>query len=92
MDNTTEILVAEAQLGREAEKFFESDLGRYIEGAVKQEVQAATDALISVDPNDTQEIIRLQNKIRTAEAGVGYLKELIIKGVQAIQIIESRED
>lgn len=81
-------LVAEAVLGRDAEDFIQSDIGRYIIGCAEQESHEAMDQLKRVYPWRRRKIQELQNKIHRAESIQSWLAELVIKGKQAIQQLE----
>lgn len=85
---STEELFAEAILGRDAEDFVNSDVGRYVIGCAEQEAFEATDQLKKVYPWRKNKIIELQNKIWRAESIQTWLSELIIKGRQAQQQLE----
>lgn len=81
-------LVAEAVLGRDAEDFIQSDIGRYIIGCAEQESYEAMDQLKRIYPWRRRKIQELQNKIYRAESIQSWLAELVIKGKQAIQQLE----
>lgn len=81
-------LFAEAMIGRDAEEFIRSDIGRYIIGCAEQEAQDALDQLKRVYPWRRRKITELQNKIWRAESIQSWLAELVIKGQQAIQQLD----
>jgi hypothetical protein len=78
-------LVAAAELGDEAKRFLESDLGRCLLGMAEQEVQLAQEALAEVDPTDTEGIRKLQNQAKLYRTFNEWLKELLDKGEAALQ-------
>lgn len=84
-------LYAEAMIGRDAEDFIQSDIGRYIVGCAEQEAQEAMDQLKHVYPWRRRKITELQNKIWRAESIQSWIAELIIKGKQATQQLEGEE-
>jgi hypothetical protein len=84
-------LFAEAIIGRDAEEFVESDIGKYIIGCAEQEANEAMDQLKSVFPWRKRKITELQNKIWRAESLQTWLAELIVKGKQATQQLESED-
>lgn len=84
-------LYAEAMIGRDAEDFIQSDIGRYIVGCAEQEAQEAMDQLKRVYPWRRRKITELQNKIWRAESIQSWIAELIIKGKQATQQLEGEE-
>lgn len=81
-------LFAEAMIGKDAEEFIRSDIGRYIIGCAEQEAQEALDQLKRVYPWRRRKITELQNKIWRAESIQSWLAELVIKGQQAIQQLD----
>lgn len=84
-------LFAEAIIGRDAEEFVQSDIGQYIIGCAEQEANEAMDQLKHVLPWRKRKITELQNKIWRAESLQSWLAELIIKGKQATQQLESED-
>lgn len=87
-----EILFAQAILGKQAELFFESDLGRYVLGCAMQEEQAAIEKLREIDPYNPVGIAGLQMEIKVATSAIRWLNEAIITGKQAKDTIDSREE
>lgn len=79
-------LIAEALIGDEAEKFLESDLGKCLIGMARQETDAAIFALETVDPENTIEIRRLQNRAWLGRSFEGFVLELIERGRNAVNI------
>jgi hypothetical protein len=75
----------------EAERFFSSQLGKYVLGVSEQEVRAAVEDLKTVDPTDANKIRELQAKISTAEAAILWMAETIANGRQEMQIIDQEE-
>ena len=57
-------LIAAAELGEQARKFLESDLGRMLVGLADQEADLAQEALAVVSPTDTGKITELQNQVK----------------------------
>lgn len=82
-------LYAEGIMGRDAEEFIQSDLGQYLIGCAEQEIKAATDVLKRVHPWRTRRIRELQNEIWRAESFQSWLSELVIRGRQAVQQLET---
>jgi hypothetical protein len=80
--------IADAILGRDAEEFIQSDIGKYIIGCAEQEAQEAMNDLKHVYPWRRRKITELQNKIWRAESIQGWLAELVINGKQAIQQLD----
>lgn len=89
----SEVLWAEAVLGRESEDFFKSDLGRYLLGRAEQEEQEASEKLASVASWRRRRIQQLQNEIWRARSVRQWLSELIQAGRQAeAQLDEDRSE
>lgn len=80
--------MAEAVLGRDAEDFLRSDLGRYMLGRCDQEIAEAGQALATVSPWRRNRIRQLQNEIWRAQSIKGWLAELVTAGRQAEQVLE----
>ena len=85
-------LVAEADLGRQALEFVNSDVGRYLVGCAQQEHTAAMEALRKTSPWRRRRIAELQNQAWRAESFLGWLRELLVKGRTAEGALVERED
>lgn len=83
-----DLLVAEAVLGRDAEEFLATELGRYIVGRCEQEIQEAQDELSRVSPWRKNRIRELQNQVWRAKSVQGWLGELITDGKAAEVALE----
>ena len=84
-------LFAEAILGRDAEEFIQSDIGKYLIGCAEQEAQEAMEELKHVYSWRRRKITELQNKIWRAESVQSWIAEIIIKGKQATQQLEGED-
>lgn len=80
--------IAEAILGRDAEDFLRSELGRYIIGRAKQEKEDAQEHLSTVCSWRKRRIQDLQNQIWRAESIQGWLIELVENGREAQNSLE----
>lgn len=78
-----DLLLAEAVLGRDAEEFLNTELGRFIMGRCEQEIAEAQDALSRVSPWRRRRIQALQNEVWRAQSVKGWLGELISNGRSA---------
>lgn len=85
-------LIATAEIGDEARKFIESDLGKMLLGMAQQEIDAAREGLQDIDPSDTKAITALQNKAKTAGNFKTWLTELITNGEQALVVWRQKQD
>lgn len=79
-------LIAEAEIGDEARKFVESELGKAMLDRADQQLRAAQEALETVDPTKTEEIRTLQNKAQIARNFGEWLSELIDRGDNALTV------
>jgi len=86
-----EMLQAEALIGDEAAKFFDSELGRTVLGMIEQEKVDALDQLAEADAEDAKAIRALQAKHWRAAQFETWLRELIFQGEQAIQQLRISE-
>lgn len=84
-------LFAAAMLGKDAEEFFVSDLGRYVTGRADEEKQEALQSLAVIDPDDKDLIRKTQNQYHRAHSLLLWLGELIQEGKQAINTLESND-
>jgi len=84
-----EVLLAEAMLGRDAEDFLNSDIGRYIIGRADQEIAEATELLTRVSPWRRRRIAQLQNDIWRAQSVKGWLAEMITSGKAAFHALDN---
>ena len=72
-------------LGKQAEIFLSSELGRHIEELARLEVEEASDKLAEVDPYDVKEIMRLQNVIARHISFKQWLYSLVAESDAAYQ-------
>ena len=79
-------LIAEAELGDEAKRFLESDLGKALIGMARQQVQHAQISLGEIDPTDTKAIVALQNEIKLGLRFESWIRELLQNGNNAMHI------
>ncbi len=85
-------LIAEAEIGDEARKFVESDLGKTLLGMAQQEVAKAQEELETVDPSDTKKVVALQNQAKNGRNFETWLTELISKGEQALILWRQKQE
>ncbi len=81
--------MAEAILGKDAEQFLASELGRAMVGIAQQEGKEAMDELMHISAADTEKIRELQGVIRRSRGFEQWLNELAVSGQQAIAKMES---
>lgn len=92
LDPESRSLYAEADLGRQAKEFMASELGRYMLGCARQDLEVAHQKLARTLPFRWRRIQALQNDIRVAEMFLLYLRDLIIQGTSAEKQLEERDE
>jgi hypothetical protein len=85
---SAEVLWAEAVLGKDAQEFLESDIGRYLIGRCDQEIAEAQERLNTVSAWRRRRIVQLQNEIWRAQSVKVWLVELVQAGAQAEAILD----
>lgn len=90
-DVSTQTYYAEAILGKDAEDFLASDIGRIMLARAEEIEQEATEALATVSPWRRRRIAQLQADIWKARSFRQFLTELVITGRQALQHLEAPE-
>lgn len=83
-------LIAEAILGRDAQEFLASDIGRYLLGRAAQEEREALEGLAVVKWWRRRRIIELQARIHRARSVRSWLAEIITDGRQAESVLEEQ--
>jgi len=93
LDIGTRLLYSEVVIGKDAEEFMVSELGKTMIGLAQQDY---ADALISLGETSWFNLGKsreLQNRASVAKMFVGYLRDLIVRGRQAqIALREGEED
>lgn len=91
MDDHVHELLAEVKLGHDAQEFLNTDLGRFLLGRCRQEIDEATEKLKRIERHAHTEIGRLQDQIWRAESFEAWLVELIHAGNEALHTLETGE-
>jgi len=81
-------LIAEAVLGRDAQEFLASEIGRYLLGRAQMDEREAMESLVSVKWWRRRRIIELQSRIYRARSVRSWLAEIITDGRQAESVLE----
>ena len=92
MSEADDELIAAAELGEEARRFLESDLGKCLLGMAQQEVALAQEALERVDPADTEAVRKLQNQAMLGRQFEQWLLELLDKGESALEVFKQQNE
>ena len=87
-------LLTTAVIGVEAERFRSTRVGRKMEDRARAKIANAQNALVTVEPTDTEKIRALQNEAKLGAMFLTWLDDLIHDGQQAEEDIqkESRTD
>lgn len=85
-------LIAEAEIGEEARKFLEGDLGKCLLGMAQQEIAVAQEKLEIVDPKDEKSITALQNHAKVGRWFEQWLMELVDRGNAAMQVYKQSQE
>jgi hypothetical protein len=85
------LLYRQAVLGKQVEDFINCDVGKYIISLALIEKEEALAKLAVCDPEDVAAVRALQNQIRMRDDFRGWLQDAVARGLQAVNIIESRE-
>lgn len=93
MEDIDRILLEEAALGKDAEEFVASPMGRYLVGCVRQEYMEAIEELGSIAFFKIWRIIQLQNKVWRCRRFLEWFGEMIETGnAAAITLTRRHED
>ena len=85
-------LYAEAVLGKEAEEWLKSDVGRYLVARAEEEEKDALELLASASPWRRRRIQDLQARIWRAQMFKQWLGEMVITGRQALNQLEQQPE
>lgn len=69
--------------GLDCKAFMDSSIGRYLAAKANGDIEAATDALKTVDPTNPDAIRKLQNDIKCAENFLLWMGEAVTEGENA---------
>ena len=81
-------VVQTAVLGKQAEDFLGSDLGKYLIKRAEQEASEAIDGLRRIEAHKADEIRSLQTKLWRAESFQQWLGNAIVEGQEALKMLE----
>ena len=92
LDPESYSLFAEADLGREAQEFMATSMGRYLLGCAQQEYRDAHMKLKRTSFWRFRRIQQLQNEMWRAENFMVWIRDLIVQGRVAEAALAARED
>ena len=84
-------LYARAAFGKQAQLFWDSPLGSYLQDRARECYTAAIRELKDCDPTDTKKIVRLQADIWKTEMFELWLSEAIMDGIKSLDLIEGED-
>lgn len=74
---------ATIEFGLDVKQFMGTNLGRYLQHKANADMEAALDALATVDPEDPKAIRKLQNDAVVAARILSWIAEAVNEGEQA---------
>ncbi len=83
---------AEVLLKEDVDKFFNSDLGKYVLGCSKQEVDSLIDEFKKLSPYEYDKVVEIHKKINHAEGAITWLKQALNNGAMALSELEEEEN
>lgn len=83
-------LNAQIELGLDAEQFFHTKLGQYLEKRAMDSALEAMQSLKTCDPTDDKTIRALQNAVFRAESFVMWIDEAIKEGEIAVNQLQEQ--
>lgn len=92
IDYNPDLLLADAIIGHECERFWSSQLGRYIKGRAKNEIQDFMSLLYAAEPRDVKSQTEIRQKIGLRVLMIEYLDEQIRIGQEAKLELEENGD
>lgn len=84
------LIEAHVQLGIEAIGFFDSDLGHYLVCKAQKEINDLAESLIY--ERDQDKIKQYQGEIQARKMALSWLHEVIVMGIEARSIEESKNE
>lgn len=90
--NESEMLLEVAVLGEQIDQFFKSDIGKHLLAHCDREIYAGMSELKQADCNNPKEVWEAQARVRVAESIEGWLREALMAGLKAREVLENREE
>ena len=84
-------LFGKVSLGLDVQAFLQSPVGRYLIGKAENERAAALERLATVNPDDTKDVRRAQNKVAVIDLIQSWLAEAITEAGVAENDLQQRE-
>lgn len=69
-----------ARIGIEVERFFNSDVGKYVTARASADANAAVEAMKSVDYTDSAACAKIQSELNVPDRIIHWLTEVITEG------------
>lgn len=81
----------EIAFGMDVQAFMEGSIGKYLRLRANAEIEAAKEALTTVNPADVEAVRTLQNDVAVAARFLSWLGEAVDQGLQMERAIEAGE-
>lgn len=91
-DLSQQAMYAEAILGKDAEEFLNTDLGRFMLARAEEEERDALEELATVWSWRRRRIQQLQSQLWRARSFRAWLTEIITAGRQAVEQLEEKDN
>jgi hypothetical protein len=86
-------LIEDVIFGRRVETFLGSDVGQYMLRRIENERYEFTEKLIVANPNDANEIQKLQNSILVVNSIKGWLEDVLVQSMESeVRLNEQDEE
>jgi len=92
MDNESRVLYQKVMLRDDVIEFYGTNIGKYLLKKVDDEIEEASVELSEVDPEETNQVRNLQNRIYRARQLIIWLNEAIIEGEQIKEQLDQEYD
>lgn len=88
--NEHEVMIRRAVFGKQVEEFVSSEIGRYLLARAAEQRENAQLDFLKVQCDNATAVREIQNRILVADSVVGWLKDAIGDGLQALNILDDR--
>ena len=85
-------LFERAAFGKQVDAFMTSDVGKYVMNRAQQSRKDAFTDFAAVDATDVSAVQDIQNRLKVAESIVQWLRDAVMDGVKAFEILEDRSE
>lgn len=82
-DREIQDIRATIEFGMDVKQFMGTNLGRFLQAKANAKIEAARDAMTSVDPEDPKAIRKLQNDVAVGSMFLQWMGEAVTEGENA---------